>query len=161
MTDVSRIPAAIDGLVALCTTATAPAEPLHGVHVYDGPPVTDLSDPLMLFLGDTPDTLESVTGTQTFAELGGASRDETFSISCTAVARSGDTDMKARRDAAHAIMAAVERLLRPGEPGADITLGGAVLWAQVGGDIVLSQLQYAKGSLARLRFAVTCRARLT
>ncbi|TCO54142.1 hypothetical protein [Actinocrispum wychmicini] len=156
MTDVSRIPAAIDGLVALCTTAAAPAEPLHGVHVYDGPPVTDLSDPLMLFLGDTPDTLESVTGTQTFAELGGGHRDETFAISCTAVARAGDTDMKARRDSAHAIMAAVERLLRPGEPGADITLGGAVLWAQVSGDIALS-----KGSLAKLTFAVTCRARLT
>jgi hypothetical protein len=158
--DVSRIPAAIDGLVALCTTASRPGGLLHRVHIYDGPPVTDLADQRMLFIGDTPDSLESVAGTQTFADLGGARRDETFAITCTAVARSGDTDMKARRDSAHAIMAAVERLLRPGEPDADITLGGAVLWAHVSGDIVLSQLQYAKGSLAKLAFSVTCRARL-
>ncbi|MBP2325329.1 hypothetical protein JOF56_005714 [Kibdelosporangium banguiense] len=159
--DVSRIPAAIDGLLALCTTAAKPGGPLHRVHVYDGPPVTDLADHRMLFIGDTPDNLESVAGTQTFADLGAGQRAETFAITCTAVARSGDTTMKARRDSAYAIMAAVERLLRPGEPGADITLGGAVLWAHVSGDIALSQLQYAKGSLAKLTFAVTCRARLT
>lgn len=159
--DTSAIPAAIDGLVALCTGQVAPGGLLERVIVFDGPPFTKPSEQQLLFIGDTPDDLSSVSGTQDFAHIGARQRDEDFSIYCTAVSRSGGTDMKVERDRAFRMKGAVEKLLRPGFPGADITLGGAVMWAHVSGEITLSQITDPNGAMARLGFHVVCRARLT
>ncbi|MCP2168131.1 hypothetical protein [Goodfellowiella coeruleoviolacea] len=156
----SRIPAAIDGLLTLCTGAAAPGGPLAGVRIYDGPPVSDLSDELLLFIGDDPAGEDSVTGTQEYATLGRPGKDETFTIYCCAASRSGNVDMKRERGRAFGIVGAVERLVRPNEPGGDTQLGGAVLWSGVGGDITLSQMQTNTGALARVTFGVVCRARL-
>jgi hypothetical protein len=156
----SAIPAALDGLITLCRAQAVPGGALDKVIVFDGPPLGDPSDQLMLFLGDTPEDEQSVTGQQQFAQLGGSARDERISIYCTAVARSGDTDMRAERQRVFAILGAVENLLRPGLPGADPTLGGAALYSQLATDLVLSQFRTSGGALAKLGFTVEARARI-
>lgn len=157
----SVIAAALDGLLELCRNAAVEGGTLAGVVVVDGPPVGEPSDPLLLFIGDTPDDESpGVIGTQEFASLGGNAKDETFSIYCTAVSRSGDTVIKAERDLAFGIVAAVEQLLRQGVAGADPRLGGAVLWSGVGGDVQYTPLQLTKGAYVEVGFNVVCRARI-
>jgi hypothetical protein len=157
----SAIPAALDGLLELSRNAAVVGGTLDGVIVFDGPPVGEGSDELELYIGDDPDDeTAGISGTQDFASLGGNAKDETFSIYCTAVSRSGDTDMRAERARAFATLAAVEQLLRQGVPGADPRLGGAVLWSGVGGDIRCTQLQTTKGAYVEVGFNVVCRARI-
>jgi hypothetical protein len=151
----SRIPAAIDGLVALCRGLPA----LATVAIHDGPPGSNLTDQLMLFIGDTPEDLVSVRGSQNWAALGARAKDERFTIVCTAAARSGDTNMKVERDRAFSIVAAVEIAVRDLVTG-DISLGGAVSWCGLDEDISLAQLQTPDGALAKVGFGVTCRARI-
>lgn len=159
----SRIPAAIDGLLALCTGQTGPGGLLDGVAVFDGPPVKGATAgaELLLYIADTPDgDGPGTTGNQDFAALGRGGRDETFSIYCTAAARSGDTDIRTERNRAFALVAAVETLLRPHEPGADATLGGAVLWSSVGGEESYTPIQDDDGAYVEVGFNIVCRARI-
>lgn len=156
----SAIPAALDGLLALCCGQAVPGGALASVVVFDGPPLGEPGDQLMLFVGDTPEDEQSVTAQQAFAQLGGSARDERLSMYCTAVSRSGGTDMRAERERVFAILRAVEDLLRPGLPGADPTLGGAVLYSQIAVDLVLSQFRDGNGALAKLGFTVDARARI-
>lgn len=158
----SSIPRAIDGLVALCTAASGTGGLLDGVTIVDGPSVTAPSDQLLLYIADTPVSGGAgVFGTQDFATMPARERDETYSILCTAYARSGDTVMKTERDRAFGVMAAVEKLVRPGYPGSDITLGGAVQWCSVSGRILYGPGQSQSGAVVRLTFEVVCRERLS
>lgn len=152
----SSIPAAVAALVSACQAAPA----LSGVKIFDGPRVTDndLVNPDRLYVGDSVDAEPAVVGEQDFAQLGGQTRDETFSIVLTAEAWKGDPDMAARRSRAFAMMAAVENLLRP--PAGDMTLAGTVLWAHVAGGIAVDQTQSDRGSVCSVTFRVACRARI-
>jgi len=155
----SRLPLVLDALVDLCTAATTPGAPLEGVRILDGPPATELADRRVLALGDDDQSATAATAQQEWATLGRGAKDESGFITCTAYARAGDTDLRARRAEVFALMAALETLLRPGQPDTDPTLGGLVLWTAVGGQITYRQEQQG-GSLAVLTFEVAYRARI-
>lgn len=159
----SKIPTAIDGLLALCNGQTDTGEPLSGVAIYDGPPLEPPSEQRHLYIGFDEERSDvdifSVEGDQVWQTMGGA-REETFSILCAAVARSGDVDIKTERDRAFSIVAGVESLIRLNVVGADITLGGAVLVSHVAGPIKLLQLQTKDGAYAKVSFHVQCIARI-
>lgn len=160
----SRIPAAIDGLLALCNAAAVVDGALEDVAVYDGPPIQDPSAEQQLYIGhdevrsDSSDVY-AAEGTQVFQTMGGA-RQETFAILCAAVSRTGDTDMKSQRDRAYSIVGAVENLIRLNEPGSDITLGGAVLMSNISGDMKLQQIQTTTGAYVKVSFHVQCLVRM-
>ncbi len=159
----SRIPAALDGLLALCNGQAIAGGSLDGVAVYDGPPVTASSEQLQLYIGydEERSTLETsaVEGEQMWETMGGA-RDERFVILCCAIARSGATVMKTERDRVFGLMAAVENLVRLNVAGADHTLGGSVLTSHIAGAEKLLQLQTPEGAYAKVMFHVECIARI-
>ncbi|MEU1559513.1 hypothetical protein ABZ504_03205 [Streptomyces mirabilis] len=151
----SRVPAAVDALLAILQAAPALAE----VAIVDGPPVVNLTQLRRIHVGWQPSADTAVNLTQDFNAAGARTRNEAFAISCYAEARAGDTDMHARRNEVFALVGEVETALRatntaPTAP----TLNGTVLWAHLtAGD--LAQLQ-DEGSLAGLVFTVTCQARI-
>jgi hypothetical protein len=136
-TVTSRVPALIDYLVALFTSASSlAAVPFSGtayqVSVLDGPAVTDESRPLSLFVGWTdPDATGGESGaesSQEWAAIGRMARNETVTIHCCAEAWSGSTSVQAARLACTSITAAVEALMQ-----ADTTqFGGNVLFPDPG-----------------------------
>lgn len=152
----SRVPDAIDALVDLCTASPS----LAVVTVTDGPPLDDLTNPDLLFIGWAPAAETAASIRQDFAGAGARRRDEDFSITCYAESRSGDTDMKVLRRQVFGLVASVEQLLRATNDQPDApTLGGAVLWAHLtAGD--LTQQQNDDGTLAGLTFTIACHARL-
>jgi hypothetical protein len=151
----SRVPAAVDALLAILRAAPGLAD----ATITDGPPAVNLTALKYLFVGWQPSAEAAVSLTQDFNAAGARTRNEAFAIACYAEARAGDKDMKARRDEVFALVGEVETALRatndaPTAP----TLNGAVLWAHLtAGD--LTQLQQ-EGSLAGLTFTVTCQARI-
>lgn len=158
----SSIPRAIDGLVALCNAQTGTGGLLDGVTVVDGPTVAAPSEQVLLYVGESPlQGGAGAFGTQDFVTLPARERDESYSIYCTAYSRSGDTAIKPERDRAFAVMAAVEKLVRPTYPGSDITLGGAVSWCSVSGRITYFPGQSTSGAVVRLTWEVVCRERLS
>lgn len=154
----SAVPAAVDALLAILRAAAG----LSGVSILDGPPVTggDITDPDLLFVGWQPGSEAAASLTQSFNAAGARTRDESFEVACYAEARSGDTDMAARRTRAFVIVAEVETAIRatvaaPALP----TLSGTVLWAHLTtGNLV--QVQTDKGSVAGVLFTIACRARI-
>jgi hypothetical protein len=151
----SRVPAAVDALLAILQAAPALAD----VAVVDGPPSVNLTQLQRIHVGWQPGASAAVSLEQSFNSAGARTRDEAFSISCYAEARAGNKEMQARRSEVFALVAEVETALRatntaPTAP----TLNGTVLWAHLtAGD--LTQVQ-AEGSLAGLAFTVTCQARI-
>ncbi|MFF0080220.1 hypothetical protein ACFYR1_11040 [Streptomyces canus] len=151
----SRVPAAVDALLAILQAAPALAE----AAIVDGPPVVNLTQLQRIHVGWQPGADSAVSLTQAFNSAGARTRDEAFTIACYAEARAGNTVMKERRDEVFALVGAVETALRatnvaPTAP----TLNGAVLWAHLtAGDLTQAQ---AEGSLAGLAFTVTCQARI-
>ena len=160
--ETSAVPAAIDGLIAMCNALTGAGGALEGVAIYDGSPVTRSSEERYIEIA-TPagDGEPAVEGTQSFVTMPGRERDEVFSILCGAYARSGNTDIQVERNRAYVIVAAIERLVRPREAGSDITLGGAVLWCSVTGRITYTPLQTTDGAAVRVQFEIQCQARLS
>lgn len=151
----SRVPAAVDALLAILTAAPAFAE----VDVVDGPAAVNYTRLKRLYVGWQPSAEAAVSLTQNFNAAGARTRDEAFTISCYAEARAGDTVMKDRRDEVFALVGEVETALRAtnSAPTAP-TLNGAVLWAHLtAGDLTQAQ---EEGSLAGLAFTVTCQARI-
>ena len=151
----SAVPAALSALVTILQSAPG----LEGVRVSDGPPVTDLSDLDQLFIGWQPDTETAVSLDQDFAGAGARTRDERFDIACYAEARSGDTDIAARRARVFELLGEVENALRASDAAPTApTLNNTVLWAHltVGN---LTQIQ-REGSLAGVAFVVRCQARI-
>lgn len=152
----SRVPAAVDALLALCNAAVA----LDGVEVVDGPPTVDLTSLERLHIGYQPGAEEAVTLVQDFNSAGARTRDENFTILCYAEARAGGIDMQARRTEVFAIVAAVETALRATDAAPTApTLSGTVLWAHLTTGN-LAQVQTDNGAGAGLAFTVTCRARI-
>lgn len=151
----SRVPAAVDALLAILRVAPGLSE----VAVVDGPPSVNLTTLRQIYVGWQPSGEAAVGIEQQFNGAGARTRDEAFAISCYAEARSGDKDMQARRNEVFALVGEVETALRAtnAAPTAP-TLNGTVLWAHLtAGD--LNQTQ-AEGSLAGLAFTVTCQARI-
>lgn len=151
----SRVPAAVDALVALCRASPA----LAGVEIVDGPPIIDLANPDVIFIGWQPSDGTAVTFAQDFNAAGARTRDEEFGITCYAEAHSGDTDITARRVRAFELLAAVETALRATDAAPTApTLNGAVLWAHLtAGTVTQAQSQ---GALVGVEFTVSCRARI-
>ncbi|MEU6527873.1 hypothetical protein ABZ869_01610 [Streptomyces sp. NPDC046928] len=151
----SRVPAAVDALLALLRARPALAE----VDIVDGPAAVNLTKLRRIHVGWQSDSESAVTLEQSFNGAGARTRDEAFAISCYAEARAGDKDMKARRDEVFALVGEVEQALRATNEAPEApTLNGTVLWAHLTtGD--LSQAQ-AEGSRAGLSFTVTCQARI-
>jgi hypothetical protein len=152
----SRIHDAISALVALCQAQTGTGQPLDEVTVFDGPPgETSAQD--MLIIGWEPSGA-GVTGDQDFAHLGAQSRDENFTIACTAHTWATAAEFAAERARAFAVMAAVENTLRPDATG--LRLNDTVLWAHLAGGIDLVQHRAEQGLVVDLSFHVACRARI-
>ncbi|MEV0183811.1 hypothetical protein AB0I54_31685 [Streptomyces sp. NPDC050625] len=151
----SRVPAAVDALLAILRAAPALAE----VAIIDGPSAMNYTQLRRVYVGWQPGADSAVSLEQAFNSAGARTRDEMFSVSCYAEARAGDKDMKSRRDEVFALVGEVETALRATNVAPEApTLGGAVLWAHLtAGD--LTQVQ-AEGSLAGLAFTVTCQARI-
>lgn len=151
----SRVPAAVDALLAILRAAPALAE----VAIVDGPSSVNFTQKQRLYVGWQPSGEAAVSLEQAFNGAGARTRDETFTIACYAEARSGDTDMQTRRNEVFALVGEVETALRAtnAAPTAP-TLNGTVLWAHLtAGDLTQVQDQ---GSLAGLSFTVSCQARI-
>ena len=82
------------------------------------------------------------------------SRAERVTLRCVAESSIGQTDMKARRDDAFAIVAAVEGAIK-GDP----TLGGAVNYSNFGQHIEVRQPQTPQGAVCTVFFGVWYYAR--
>jgi hypothetical protein len=151
----SRVPAAIDALVAILRDRPALAD----VAVVDGISPVNATTKRRIHIGWSPGAESSVALQQSFASAGARTRDETFEISGYAEARTGDKDLKIARDHVFALVGEIEQALRASdaEPEAP-TLRGTVLWAHLTtGDLLQSM---ADGSVAGVEFTVTCQARI-
>lgn len=151
----SRVPAAVDALLAILRAAPALAE----VDVIDGPAAINYTQLRRLYVGWQPGADSAVSLEQAFNAAGARTRDEAFSILCYAEARAGNKTMKERRDEVFALLGEVETALRATNAAPTLpTLNGTVLWAHLtAGDLTQEQ---AEGSLAGLAFTVTCQARI-
>ncbi|MFE7444558.1 hypothetical protein ACFU7X_29385 [Streptomyces chartreusis] len=151
----SRVPAAVDALLAILRASPALAD----IRIVDGPEAVNNTDRHRIHVGWQPGGESAVSLEQAFNGAGARTRDEAFAIACYAESRTGDKDMAARRTKVFEIVAAVEVALRatnelPEAP----TLNGTVLWAHLTtGDLIQAQTE---GSLAGLSFTVTCQARI-
>lgn len=103
----SRAPGALDALVA-AVTAGLPNNP-----VWDGPqPSGDYRDAVYLgYDGDPVGEHRAMRSTAGWAGIGAKKRTEHTDIVCAVVALSGDGVPKAARDAAYALLGAVESVL--------------------------------------------------
>ncbi|MBC3989334.1 hypothetical protein H8N00_10665 [Streptomyces sp. AC563] len=156
MATTSRVPAAVDALLAILRAAPALAE----VRIVDGPEPTNLTDRRRIHIGWSPGAEGAVELEQEFAGAGARRRDEQFDIACYAEVRAGGKDMAARRSDVFSLVAEVESALRATDvaPTAP-TLAGTVLWAELTTGN-LTQLQTNDGALAGLGFTISCRARI-
>lgn len=149
----SAIPAVIDALFAASTAA------LTDVTVSDGFGVSGEPGDYLMVGVDDPDSRRrtpSADSAQDWAEIGHRGRSEQGEVTCSAASWNGDSDQKVARDAAFAIVAAVENLCR-----ADPTLGVAtLLWTSVGTSIELQQEQGDYGARSVVIFRVAFRARI-
>jgi len=155
----SRVPALLDYLVDLFTTAGNAANPPFTV--YDGPVVTAENVKLLLWVGLTdPDSDaadSAATFTQARADLGQLTRDESSSISCVAEAWSGtgESALSSLRASAFAVLAAVETAIRT---NVDQTFGGngQPMPGVTGAELL--QNTTTEGVFARVRFQIQFRS---
>lgn len=158
----SRIPAAIDALIAAVAGPSAFTEPTN---VVDGPPASwdavsladedAVSETRYLFIGAAPDDDDGADGPHDFNAAGAVSMDERFTLHNTAVVFSGDTAIKTLRDAAFGIIAALDLAIRN-----DPSLGQAVLYSRMSGVSAYRPEQYEGGAAVTVVFTVDCRAYL-
>ena len=155
MATTSRVPAAVDALLAILRAAPA----LSAVHIADGPTAVNLTNRQRIYIGWQPSADAAVALTQSFNSAGARTRDEDFDIACYAESRAGDKDMALRRTRVFELVAAVETALRATDAAPTApTLNGAVLWSQLTtGNLTQEQ---SEGTLAGLAFTVSCRARI-
>lgn len=143
----------IDAMVA--DFATLPA--LAGVTVTDGPPLSN--DPgAYLFVGvDNPDTDSGIgaSGTQTWPLATFTNREDTGEVWLAAYADNGTGAMKDARDAATAVMEAVQDRVRT-----NLTLGvQGVLWLTFS-DYSYRPMQTGNGAAVVLLFRIAYSARI-
>lgn len=155
----SRIPAATDALVSILAAAIGST-----VNVVDGPPLSweDLSlaqdavtQEAFLFIGAVPDVDTAMGGTQDFNDAGAVSRDERFTIHCTAYTLTGAQVVKTVRDSTFSLVASVEQAIRN-----DPSLSEAVLYSRLAGITAVAQRQTEQGADCTVTFTVACRAYL-
>src|SRR5262249_28336750 len=149
----SKIAAAIDGLLTL--TRNLQATSLLGVDIYDGPKLDASQNGRRLFIGFDADGI-AAEGDQEWASMPktGSARAERVTRRCVAEASTRQTDLKARRDDAFAILAAVEGAIKT-----DPTLNGAVTYANLGQHIEVRQPETVKGAVCTVFFGVFYYAR--
>ncbi len=144
---MTAIPAAVDALVAMFT------EQLPDAQIVDGPPLVELEKSGIAVgyaVGTT--TVDQVAVTSTEEGAGLDTTVETFDVNCLAWQRSGDTDVKAVRDATFALITTVDVALSN-----DRRLGGAVVNARLR-VLDLDQMQNGDGTWAVVAFSITCTA---
>lgn len=160
----SAIPAAWNYLVSAATSAFAST-----VLICDGPiPVVDLDayqDRVTIgWDGDENTFADAVTGTQAFRNLDrGITKDEDFEIVCSVTHWDGDNSISSARTKAFALLATFEKLMRgyPPNGSGDVSLGGAVQFAGIGGNISVIPGVTQDGAFFTIIFHVACTARLT
>lgn len=148
----SVVPALIDALVAATKAALPAVNVTDGISVNDDP-----GDFLMIGVSDDgPNPSTAVSSKQAWANANHTARDEEGDITCMSVSWNGDASMKAARDNAYTMKAAVENLCR-----ANPSLGlAAVLWTSLGTNETLDQNIDDISALAILTFTVFYRARI-
>ena len=145
----SRLPAAIDALVALF--AAAEGLGADGVTVRDGASVSQARVQEILSVGYTGAEGESdADATLVMEGLGGDPDREQFTIRCAAAALKGGTDLSAARKRAYELFTAAGAAL-----AANRTLNGAVMRAMIGSHS-LTQGQTDAGAQAVVVFTVEC-----
>ncbi|WP_326786460.1 hypothetical protein [Streptomyces sp. NBC_00151] len=151
----SRVPAALDALLAILRARPALAE----VAIVDGPTAVNLTQRRRIHIGWSPGGDQAVELEQSFNAAGARTRDEAFVISCFAESRGGDKDMSFRRADAFDLVGEVEQALRATDAAPEApTLNGAVLWAHLTTGNV--QQSASEGASVGVEFAVSCRARI-
>lgn len=148
------LPDLIDALVTQGRAA------LDGVLVYDGFGVDAEPGNQYLMVGvedvDANRASWAATSEQTWANANHTSRDEEGVVVCAALSWNGDSDPKAARDSAFAVVGAVEDMCR-----ANPSLGLAnLLWTSAGHRLQLSQDQSESGAIAIVVFHIRYRARI-
>lgn len=108
----SRVPATLDALTALWTSA--------GAKTWDGPLVTgDFADSIFVgYDGDPEGDFATVEVDSEWAGIGARARDEEFDVVCAVVALVGENDTKLARDNAYVLLKLAADALR-----ADPSLG--------------------------------------
>jgi hypothetical protein len=152
------VASAVPGAIRAIHDALAVNLPNAGVIV--GPGATDdpeLSGLVLIGVDDADESgySNAVTGSQSWAQLGGMGRDETFTVHCSAVAWNGDGDALAAMDAVYALLGGITQAL-VGDP----SLGGALLYAPGVTSHSLKFVTDEAGVAAHVPFDVECRARL-
>jgi hypothetical protein len=151
----SRVPAAVDALLAILRAAPALAD----VRIVDGPESVNLTERHRIYVGWQQNAESAVDLVQDFNSAGARTRDEDFTIACYAESRTGDKDMAVRRARVFEIVAAVETALRATDAAPEApTLNGTVLWSHVTAGALIQEQD--RGALAGLNFTVSCRARI-
>lgn len=104
------MPVVVDAILAAVRTL-AP----DGVAVYDGPFVTsDATEAIHVgYDADPEGSFDAGTSEQEWAGLGAKKRDETLQVSGACVISQGDSDVKAARDGAYALLGHVEDAIHP------------------------------------------------
>lgn len=149
----STIPAAIDGLLALCRARPELAAP---VEVFDGFPRRPIDNLDFVAVGGKAEPVAD--GTQDAAALGNRRRNETYTIRVYCSSSRGTADQKVTRDRVFALMAAVEKAVRD-----NVNLGITGVEAQVGGRVALAETDADTtdaGSFAEVSFDITVKARI-
>ncbi len=161
MTVTSRVPALIDYLVNLFTTAATLGAATPAVTVLDGTATTALDPGLELYVGLTDPDLAgaepAAESVQDWAAIGRLGRSETITIHCCAQAWAGTDPVASQRVAAYGIVAAVEAVMQ-----ADSTqFGGNVLYPSPGiTALALTQNNTGTGAIARVAFDLVFTARI-
>lgn len=145
MTWKSRVPAAIDALVALWS-----ASPVLAGIVHDGPLPLDSADLEALTVGyDGGDNGTASEGTLVQAGMAVKPDREQFTVSCLIAVLNGAGNVRAARTRGFELLSAASEIL-----ASDKTLGGIALDASVQ-DVSLSQQQVADGgALVQILFTV-------
>ena len=149
----SRVPAAIDAIVALLAAAVG------ATAVTDGPQLAGDIPPVLVCVGydGAPDSdMHAISNwTRVWAGLGAQKQNEAFDVDCCVIGFAGDTDVKTRRDAVFATFALAEAALR-----AQIDLGlpsPTVTRIAYGGYF---QEQTDRGLQTRIPFSVNVQTRI-
>ena len=124
-----------------------------------GPPSVDYLDVSYVLVGcgatGEMTDVQAVTGSQAWAQLGGKSRDETYTVHCVASAWNGDGNALTAMDAVFALMAGIEAAIV-----ADPSLGGVLVYSPGIQSYGLRFTQDTQGVAAQLPFDVECKSRI-
>lgn len=143
----SSLPAVIDALLVTWRAALAGAG--DATEVFDGP--IGANTPAggdVVVVGVEPPTA-AAEGQQEPHGLGNRLQED-FTVHCRVSSLSGDTDMKARRDRAYAILAILTAVLKTNP-----TLGGVCDRVFLGRELTLWQGQITDGAVAEVAFDIT------